>query len=74
MSFKPEIQVIGEEPFYRNGVTFATHEEAEKSAYSLFSRWMIARDYRVAEVSDEEFPVNYKWVDGEGDVPIEGSV
>jgi hypothetical protein len=32
MSWKPAVQVIGEEPFYTNGQTFATKDEAESSA------------------------------------------
>lgn len=71
MSWKPEVQVFGEEPFHQNGQTFATKEEAEKSAHGLAMRWMLVRDWRAAEVDTETNPVNYKWVDGVGDVRIE---
>jgi hypothetical protein len=71
MSWKPAIKVTGEEPFYTNGQTFATKEEAEKSAYNRFYFWFNATDHKAIE-SDE--PVNYKWVDGVGDVSIESEV
>ncbi len=75
MSFKPEIEVFGEEgKFYPNGLNFATQEEAEKYGQNKCWNWTLAKDYRVVEVSDEEFPVNYKWVDGEGVVAVKGSV
>ena len=68
MSWKPAVQVYGEEPFYQNGQTFATKEEAEKSAQNRMWNWTLVRDCR-ADESDE--PVNYKWVDGVGDVPLD---
>jgi hypothetical protein len=72
MSFKPEIEVTGEAgQWYQNGQTFATMEEAEKSASNRFYNWTSATGHRAVEVSSEEFPVNYKWVDGVGDVRIE---
>ena len=67
MSFKPAIKVYGEEPYYTNGQTFATEEEAHKSAVNRMFNWTLAEDVKVVE-SDE--PVNYKWVDGQGDVSI----
>ena len=69
MSFKPEFEVYGEEGnFYQNGQNFATREEAEASASNRFSNWTMAKSYRVVEVPDAEFPVNYKWTPGKGDV------
>jgi len=58
MSYKPAVQVYGEEPFYKNGLSFATYDEAEAEAKSLSCRWTMVRNYRVEE-SDE--PVNYRW-------------
>lgn len=71
MSFKPEFKVYGEEPFYQNGQTFATYNEAEKSACSRFWRWTMAEKFRVAEVDSEEYPVNYRWDEEKGDVRLE---
>jgi len=71
MSWKPEVQVIGEEPFYQNGQTFATEPEAMKSAHALSMRWMLVRNWRAVEVDTATNPVNYKWVDGIGDVRLE---
>jgi hypothetical protein len=71
MSFKPEVEVVGEKgKWYQNGQTFATREEAEKSARNRFNSWFSCTDHRAVEVSSEEFPVNYMWVDGVGDVRI----
>ncbi len=71
MSFKPEFEVYGEEgKFYSNGQNFATYEEAEKSAINRSFNWMLVKNYRVAEVSDEEFPVNYKWDEEKGDTRL----
>jgi len=68
MSFKPEVKVEGK--FYPNGQTFATREEAEKSAHNRFFNWYACTDSRAVEVDTAENPVNYKWVDGVGDVPL----
>ena len=57
MSWKPEISTDGGKTFSQNAQTFATKEEAEIMARDIFSRWMLATDYRAAE-SDE--PVNYR--------------
>lgn len=65
MTFKPEFEVYGEEgKWYDNGETYATKEEAEESAYMRFLAWTMVKNYRVAEVSEEEHPVTYKMVDG----------
>ena len=71
MAWKPEVMVLGEEgKFYQNGQTFATKEEAEKSALNRYCNWTLCIGHRAVEVPDEENPVNYKWVNGVGDVPI----
>ena len=57
MSFKPEISTDGGKTFGQNAQAFATRKEAEAMARDIFSRWMLATDYRVTE-SDE--PVNYE--------------
>lgn len=56
MSWKPAIKTSGEE-YSLNGQAFETKEEAETMAKDIFSRWMLATDYKAIE-SDE--PVNYK--------------
>lgn len=56
MSWKPAIKTSGED-FHLNGQAFETKEEAEAMAKDIFSRWMLATDYKAIE-SDE--PVNYK--------------
>jgi hypothetical protein len=67
MSWKPAVQVFGEEPFYTNGQTFATKDEAEKSARNRMFNWTLVRDCRADESNE---PVNYKWVEGIGDVSL----
>jgi hypothetical protein len=59
MAWKPEVLVDGQ--WSRNGLVFATEEEAADSAYGLFRRWTLTNDYRAVEVDE---PVNYRWVDG----------
>lgn len=53
MSWKPEIQTVGDPEFYQNAQAFATKEEAEFMAKDIFQRWMLATDYRAVE-SDQE--------------------
>ena len=60
MSFKPEISTDGGKSYGQNAQVFATREEAETMARDIFSRWMLATDYRVTETED---PVNYRIVD-----------
>ncbi len=61
MSWKPEVKIIGEGgKWSRNGLVFATREEAEASARNLMSRWFMVWDTRATE-SDEV--VNYRWAD-----------
>lgn len=58
MNWKPEVKVSGN--WEHNGLVFATKEEAEASAQSLFTRWTLATDHRAVESED---PVNYRIVD-----------
>ena len=60
MSFKPEISTDGGKSFSQNAQVFATREEAEAMARDIFSRWMLATDYRASETTD---PVNYRLID-----------
>jgi hypothetical protein len=64
MSWKPAVQVFGEEPFYTNGLTFASEREAMDSAEALSNRWFLVRDFRAEEVDTAENPVNYKRENG----------
>jgi len=57
-AYKPEILVNG--TWSRNGCTFQTYEEALASAKHIYSRWMLAEDFRAAE--SDETP-NYEWTD-----------
>ena len=59
-SYKPEISTDGGKTYGQNGQAFATEAEARAMAADIFSRWMLATDYRVTE-SDE--PVNYRLID-----------
>ena len=61
MSFKPEISTDGGKTYDQNAQAFATENEALIMAQDIFSRWMLATDYRAVE-SDE--PVSYEIVDG----------
>ena len=61
MSFKPEVSTDGGQTFHRNGLAFATKEEAELSAKDVYNRWMLATHWRAVESED---PVNYQIVDG----------
>jgi hypothetical protein len=62
MSWKPEVQVMNEgDKWHRNGLVFATREEAEANAQDLYSRWTMTTAWRAVEVDE---PVNYRWVDG----------
>jgi len=67
MSWKPTIKVFGEAPYYTNGQTFATEDEARKSARNRYGNWTQAEAYGVEE-SDE--PVSYRWDDEVGDIRI----
>lgn len=71
MSFKPAFKFSGQEELGTNAQAFATHREAELSAIARFQRWTMPIGYDVVE-SDE--PVNYRWDDEKGDVPINREV
>jgi hypothetical protein len=61
-SWKPEVLVAGNgDKWSRNGLVFATEQEAFENARALMSRWMLVTDFRAVEVDE---PVNYAWVDG----------
>ena len=59
MPWKPEVFV--ENQWSRNGLVFATREEAAQSASNLFMRWTLCESYRTAEVDE---PVNARLVAG----------
>jgi hypothetical protein len=59
MSWKPEVFVEGK--WSRNGLVFATREEAEANAKDLMWRWFLVRDSRAVEVEDR---VNYTYHEG----------
>jgi hypothetical protein len=56
MAWKPEVFVQG--AWSRNGLVFATKQEAEDNAKNLMWRWLLVEDTRAVEVDE---PVNYKW-------------
>lgn len=61
MSWKPVVQVVGEgDKWLKNGLVFATKEEAEANAANLMSRWMLVT---ASGAEESEEPVNYRWVD-----------
>ena len=66
-AFKPAVKTEGDKEFVTNGMAFATPAEAMLSARNLEARWMAVLDISVLE-SDE--PVNYKYVDGVGEVHL----
>ena len=59
-NYRPEISTDGGKSFGQNAQVFATKEEAETMARDIFSRWMLATDYRATETED---PVNYRLID-----------
>ncbi len=61
MSYKPEIQTMHDEKYYPNATCFATYDEAKSAAQDIYSRWLLATDWRVVESTD---PVNYRIKDG----------
>jgi hypothetical protein len=62
------VNADGTPKFYKNGLRFATKEEAEAYASDLYGRWTSVRDKRVVESAD---PVTHKWQDQFGLFPIE---
>lgn len=65
MGWKPELKTGNS--WGRNGLTFATREEAEASARDTFMRWLGADDHRAVEV--EWAHPSHRYVDGKV-VPI----
>jgi hypothetical protein len=59
MNWKPEVKVQGS--WERNGLVFATQEEAALSARTLFFNWGLCENHRAVEVDADEHPVNYKY-------------
>jgi hypothetical protein len=60
MSYKPEVQVVGESTWDGNSLRFATFQEADTYAADLAMRWTAVKDIRVTESTD---PVNYAIID-----------
>lgn len=58
MSWKPEVFVEGK--WSRNGLVFATEQEAKDNASDLLNRWYVPTDSRAVEVDE---PVNYSYID-----------
>lgn len=56
-NYRPEISTDGGKSFGQNAQVFATKEEAEWMARDIFTRWMMATDWRAVETED---PVNYR--------------
>jgi len=56
---KPEVQTDDSGRWYRNGLAFATEQEALDNAQDLKRRWYLVRAVRATQ-SDE--PVNYSYV------------
>lgn len=51
--------------------TLPQRRRLKKSAYVRFFNWTMPSDYRAVEVDTAEYPVNYQFVDGVGDVSID---
>lgn len=68
MSWKPEVQADDSGKWYGNSLRFATKPEAEKNVASLEGRWILVTGTRVVESPD---PVNYRWDDVRGLLPLE---
>jgi hypothetical protein len=60
MAWKPEVFVEGK--WSRNGLVFATREEAEQSAKDLMRRWSVVDDCQAVFVSGAR--VNYSYANG----------
>lgn len=61
MSWKPEVIADASGKWCANGLSFATREEAERSASDLAMRWLAVREWRAVESAD---PVSHEIVDG----------
>lgn len=68
MNYKPGFILPGQDEPGLNAQVFATYEEAKKSAEMRFRRWTMPTDYCVVETEE---PVNYRWDDELGDVPVQ---
>jgi hypothetical protein len=66
ISYKPGL-TFATEPTCFNNQRFATREEALRSASWRFDCWIMPTGYLVEESND---PVNYRWDDAKGDVPL----
>jgi hypothetical protein len=66
-SFAPEVIADSSGKWAGNACRFKTAAEAQKSASLLMMSWMAVRETRVVESEDEP---NYKFVDGQGPVPM----
>lgn len=62
MSWKPAVEVNGDQNWSYNALRFETKEEALASAKDLMNRWLLVTAFDAHE-SDE--PVNYKLVDND---------
>lgn len=62
MSWKVEVQTIGDSGWATNAVALAAKEEAEWAAKDLMRRWLLVTAWRVVESNE---PVNYEVVDNE---------
>lgn len=60
-SYAPEVIADSSGKWCGNGLRFPTRAEAEANVQNLMMRWMMVRETRVVESSDEP---NYNWVDG----------
>ena len=69
--FKPEVKVVNEAAWHRNGLAFASKEEAEQNAFNLMMRWAAVEEYRAVWVEDAV--VNYRWDNEKGLVALEGA-
>lgn len=67
MSWRPEVIADSSGKWCPNGLRFATREEAEANVANLAARWWPVRETRVVECDD---PVNYRWDNERGLVPI----
>lgn len=64
VSWAPEVIADSLGKWSRNGLRFATKEEAEASAKELMMRWWAVTDTRATPTSD---PVNYRFVNGKNE-------
>jgi hypothetical protein len=67
-SWAPEVIADGSGKWSRNGLRFATREEAEANVQNLSWRWLSVRETRVVESDD---PVNYRWDAAKGLVGLD---